>query len=76
MNDCDCLVFIEVRHRLSNAFGGALESITLSKQEKLRRAAQLYLLQTKNNDYPCRFDILCVNGNLRNPMYQWIENAF
>ena len=76
MLDQEYLVFIEVRHRLSNTFGGALESITPSKQAKLRRAAEFYLLSTKNNDCPCRFDILCVNGSLHKPEYQWIENAF
>lgn len=76
MSDKDYLVFIEVRHRISSNFGGALESITPAKQAKLRRAAEFYLSQTKNRDCPCRFDILCINGNLRKPEYQWIENAF
>lgn len=76
MLDQEYLVFIEVRHRLSSNFGGALESITPAKQTKLRRAAEFYLLSTKNNDCPCRFDILCVNGSLHKPEYQWIENAF
>lgn len=75
MLDQKSLVFIEVRYRTSSQFGGALESITPAKQAKLRRAAQMFLLATKNSDCPCRFDILCVSGNLRKPDYQWIENA-
>ncbi len=76
MRDYDYLVFIEVRYRVSTNYGGALESITVAKQNKLRRAAEFYLQRTKTGDCPCRFDILCVSGNLRKPNYQWIENAF
>ncbi len=72
----DYLVFIEVRYRKNKLFGGALESITQAKQDKLRRSAQDYLIRTKNNATPCRFDILCLNGNLKAPEYQWVENAF
>lgn len=76
MQDQDYLVFIEVRHRKNLQYGGALESITPSKQAKLRRAAKVYLQTTKTHDCPCRFDILCITGNLQKPEYQWIENAF
>jgi len=76
MREADYLVFIEVRYRHSHNYGGALESITPAKQAKLRRAAEFYLLRTKNTDCACRFDILCVSGNLRQPAYEWIKNAF
>ena len=76
MWDEDYLVFVEVRYRSSNDFGGALESIDYFKQQKLRRAAEFYLVRTKRNDCACRFDILCVNGNINNPDYEWIANAF
>ena len=70
------LVFIEVRYRASNSYGGALESIDQRKQSKLRKAAEFFLVSTKRSDCTCRFDILCVNGNLTNPEYEWIANAF
>jgi len=76
MRDQDFTVFIEVRYRVSQRFGGALESITPTKQGKLRRTAEYYRIRTKSNDSPCRFDILCVTGNLTRPTYEWIENAF
>lgn len=76
MQDQDYLVFVEVRHRKSNQFGGALESITVSKQNKLRRAAEVYLQSIKNHDSPCRFDILCLTGCLSKPDFQWIKDAF
>lgn len=76
MWDDEYLVFVEVRHRKSNLFGGALESVDRRKQDKLRRSAEDFLVRTKNNVTPCRFDILCVNGNLDKPDYQWVKNAF
>ena len=76
MWDQSYLVFVEVRYRASSSYGGALESIDSFKQAKLRRAAKFHLVQTKRTDCPCRFDILCINGNLNTPDYEWIANAF
>lgn len=76
MLDDDYLVFIEVRYRKGQQYGGALESIDWRKQRKLRRTAELYLMQQKLADQACRFDILCLSGNLADPTFQWIKNAF
>lgn len=76
MRDGDYLVFIEVRYRKDQRFGGALQSIDRRKQSKLRRSAEHYLLQKKRTDCACRFDVLCVSGSLFRPSYDWIENAF
>jgi len=76
MIDQDYLVFVEVRHRKSQDFGGALESVDHRKQAKLRRTAEHYLTRFKKSDCPCRFDILCVNGDLNQPDIDWIKNAF
>jgi putative endonuclease len=70
----DYLVFIEVRYRESNEFGGALASITAGKQKKLRRAAEYYLLQNfGNSPPPCRFDVVGIEGQNE---IMWIKNAF
>ena len=76
MHDRDYLVFVEVRYRKSALFGGALASIDRHKQAKLRRSAAHYLIRHKLNDSPCRFDILCLEGELRKPTIEWIKNAF
>jgi len=72
----DYLVFVEVRHRRSQHFGGALESIDQYKQRKLNRAAEHYLLHRKLHDCPARFDVVCVDGDLNNPEFQWLQNVF
>ena len=70
------LVFVEVRYRKNQNFGGAIASVDRFKQAKLRRTAETYLLKSKNHDCPCRFDILCISGNINKPELHWIKNAF
>ena len=80
MKDKDTVVFVEVRYRKNNAYGGALESITTGKQEKLRITAEQYLQQEtklKNG----RFDVVAMTEKVQNngsPTYafEWIKNAF
>jgi putative endonuclease len=82
MQDKDYLVFIEVRYRESQDFGGALASITASKQRKLRRSAEFYLIKAfGNNPPPCRFDVVAIEGNKDSSSavkeeIHWIDNAF
>lgn len=64
------LVFVEVRYRKSQAFGGAACSITPAKLGKLQRSAQAYLQQHPSNA-PCRIDAVLIEGN-RPP--QWLQN--
>lgn len=73
MKDANTLVFVEVRLRSNNQFGGAGASITLQKQRKLIATAQHYL--QPNNNIDCRFDAILMNkADLNN--IEWIRNAF
>lgn len=75
MRDSTYLVFVEVRSRASNSFGGAIASVTYSKQQKLIKTAMLYLLANKLQDkQPIRFDVLGIDGVP--PKITWITNAF
>jgi putative endonuclease len=75
MFDGSTLVFVEVKLRSSNQFGGAAASITPQKQQKLILTAQHYL-QTKNlGNVACRFDAILLNKtDLKH--IEWIRNAF
>lgn len=75
--DSNSLVFVEVRFRKSTAFGGALASITLAKQAKLRRAAN-YFLFNFNPQPACRFDVLALTLNNQGQLCieDWVKNAF
>jgi putative endonuclease len=75
MRDKTDFVFVEVRVRSSQAFGGALSSVTHSKQRKLIKTTSHYLLTKKIQDkYPVRFDVLGFEG--RELEIMWIKNAF
>lgn len=74
MRENDTVVFVEVRQRSSDRFGGAAASITSAKQQKLVLAAQHYLAR-HGNDYPCRFDAVLISGD-KNDEIEWIRNAF
>lgn len=67
------VVFVEVRRRSSDAFGGAAASITQSKRRKLLRTARYYLAG-RSPAPPCRFDALLIQGTP--PAIDWIRDAF
>jgi putative endonuclease len=65
------LVFVEVRSRASATHGGASATVTQTKQRRIVRAAQHYLLRFREVP-PCRFDVVAIDaGQLR-----WIRAAF
>lgn len=72
MRDSDTLVFVEVRFRASDRFGGAVASIGISKQRRLIAAAGLFL-QCHSLDLPCRFDVIAMSGGNH---IDWIRDAF
>ena len=73
MQDQEQLVFIEVRYRDSSHYGGALHSITPSKQKKIRNTASFYLLKHKlTHKACCRFDVVAIDED----EIMWIKSAF
>jgi len=71
--DGKTLVFVEVRMRASDQFGGAAASITAGKRRKLLRTARHYLAGAAHTP-ACRFDALLVNGT--DNSVEWLKNAF
>jgi putative endonuclease len=65
------LVFVEVRARAGTAHGGAAASVGATKQRRLVRAAQHYLLRLASPP-PCRFDVLAIDGE----RIEWLQAAF
>lgn len=74
--DGDVLVFVEVRYRADDAFGGGACSVDHGKRRKLLRAAELFLLKTRRNDAACRFDVVEATGDPARPRLHWIRDAF
>ena len=72
--ECDVLVFVEVRMRVSLRFGGAAVSVNSLKQKRIARAAQHWLLGEYGERWPaCRFDVVTVDGS---GTIEWIRDAF
>lgn len=67
------LVFVEVRRRTHQSFGGAAASIDARKQARLILAARHYLL--RQPDTPCRFDCVLFDGDVPE-RGQWLKDAF
>ncbi len=77
MRDETTLIFVEVRYRKNNFFGGAAESITWRKQQRLIRAAQYFSLRCiLAKTLSSRFDVVTLSGDLHNPCISWIQDAF
>ena len=67
--DGDTLVFVEVRFRSSQSFGGAGASITAAKCARLTAAANFYLSRLRAEP-PCRFDAVLLD-DLDSPRIAW-----
>ena len=70
------ILFIEVKYRRDASFGSAAEMVNTSKQNRLRKAATLWLQEhDPKMSLACRFDVICItNKNFSD--IQWIQNAF
>jgi len=71
------LHFVEVRFRGSDRFGSAAESITPTKQAKLRRTAEFFLQRhPRFRKHRAQFDVVTVSGTNYPPDINWIESPF
>jgi putative endonuclease len=84
MQDGKTVVFIEVRYRKNDLFGGAVESVTPAKQHKLRATAEQYL-QQETSLQNGRFDVVAMTSAIETSeskrpasgyTFNWIKNAF
>lgn len=73
MRDNNDIVFVEVRKRTNIDFGSAVESVTLTKQRKVIKAAMHYLQKLRWFDkVHCRFDIIGISQG----QMEWLKDAF
>lgn len=56
------LVFIEVKVRRNDRFGGPAAAITSAKQSRIARLAQQYVVSRRLGERPCRFDVVLIRG--------------
>ncbi len=75
--DGECIVFVEVKTRRTDARGRPAEAVTAVKQRQLTRAALAWLKRRQLLDRPTRFDVVAIlwaeNGQ---PVIEHIRSAF
>ena len=77
MRDREVVVFVEVRYRRSQGFGGALDSVGAAKRDRLTKTASLFLQAHPDlARHPCRFDVIAISGAAETPSFNWQRNAF
>ena len=77
MLDSNELVFVEVRYRKSEKFGGAAPSVDFVKRKKLRHAGETFLQENPRLRFDaCRFDVVALTGGDSTYQIEWISDAF
>ncbi len=69
--DGPTLVFVEVRMRSSERYGGAAASIGFRKRARIEAAARQFLAGLTRQP-PCRFDVITFDGDTPT----WLRGAF
>jgi putative endonuclease len=60
MRDGDALVFVEVKARSKEGFGGPVAAVTASKRAKIAKTAAIYLQRCRFPYGSVRFDVVAV----------------
>jgi putative endonuclease len=81
MLDRKVLVFVEVRYRSHESFGGAAASVDARKQQRIVLAARHLLMKRRElTRHPARFDVVAIaplaHGQNRGNKIDWIRDAF
>ena len=66
------IIFIEVKQRKTNLFGGGLAAVNKAKQRRITLTAAEYIKKTHPKYFALRFDIITITGN----DLEHYENAF
>ena len=73
----ETLVFVDVKARRTDRYGGVAYAVTARKQRQLIQLAARYLARRRLERQPCRFDVLLYDaGDSASPVLEHIENAF
>lgn len=66
------VVFCEVKYRTDRRAGSPLEAVDIRKQRIIYRCAVYYLTEYLQENLPCRFDVIGIEGK----QITHVENAF
>lgn len=74
--DGACLVFIEVKTRADERFGGGAAAVTGWKQRRIGQMAIDYVARQRLHECPCRFDVVVVELAGGQPHIDVFRHAF
>jgi putative endonuclease len=69
-------VFVEVKARDGDEFGGGEAAVTVAKQQRIVRMAIDFLARRRLQDQPCRFDVVTIDFAGREPRIEVYPHAF
>ncbi len=72
----DVIVFVEVKARAGDDFGGGAAAVTPWKQRRIAQMAVDYLSRNNLHDRPCRFDVVTVDMKDDGPEIVVYAHAF
>jgi putative endonuclease len=70
------IVFVEVKARAGDDFGGSAAAVTPWKQRRIAQMAVDYIARHHLHDQPCRFDVVTVDLKNARPDIVVYVNAF
>lgn len=72
----ETIVFVEVKARVGEAFGGAAAAVTVVKQRRVAQMAVEYLARHRLAGCPCRFDVVAIDFRDGKPEIVVYPSAF
>ena len=72
----ETIVFVEVKTRMGTRSGRPEEAVDARKQERIYRAAEVYLSRSRAYERPIRFDIVAITGRGFGRRVELFRNAF
>ena len=69
-------VFVEVKTRRADDFGGGAEAVTRQKQRRVTQMAVDFIARQGRHDTPCRFDVVTVDIGDGLPRVEVYPHAF
>ena len=76
MMDRDTMVFVEVKARMSDSLGGPELAVDDQKQDRIRRAAEIFTSRASIEERPVRFDVIAIVGEGRRRRVEHFKDAF
>jgi putative endonuclease len=74
--DGETMVFVEVKTRDGDSFGGGAEAVTGWKQRRIAGMAADYVARHRVHERPCRFDVVAIDVSVQPPLVEVYVNAF